>query len=66
MSAYAVGGDNHCVRDLANVGPGMQPGNTRLLTGSTWIGELYARCDYNIHGSAHGHDFCAMACDEAD
>lgn len=52
ISAHAVGGTDYHTHSLAHVRPGMQPGNTRLLTGSTQIGELYA-CGYlGISGPA--------------
>jgi len=64
ISARAVGSGDYGARDLAYVHPEMQHGNTRLLTGSTYSGNLYAHGGLIIPGSTRSFDLCSIACYE--
>jgi hypothetical protein len=64
ISARAVGSGDYSARDLAYVHPEMQHGSTRLLTGSTYSGKLYARGGLIIHVQTHSFDICSIACYE--
>ena len=66
ISAYAVGSVDYHTNDLDHVHPGMQLSNSRLLTCTRQIGELYACGDLGISGSARCFGCRAMARNEAN